>query len=1178
MVPRVVDTAFLQHPLNPLQYLLSAFDQKLPDRRKVGDTLIASVTPADETIVSYVWSVSEDGTTWSAVTSATTATFGVTSDYVGKYVKVEVIDDDARTAEAKTTAKVEEAAEFGVIEILDAEATAANEITVTLANAVVSTDTTISVTRGTNTVNIDKTSWADTFDSVVLTTAANMVKGTYTVTLTSTTDATNTDSDDFEVEDQKVMSIVMLNETALTNKDELDDNDATDTIHTEAYAYYDVLDQYGESIRTSASIQWSGSAVVKSDNKATGLLTLTKNDEKTWVYGEKIYLTGVYTKTGVVGTAELTIGTEQALNSIEVVGFVKKNTTKLEKTLPADFKSKDWLVLFNAYDQNDNPIAAGGIGDDDVNIISDNVLVVKEVKGVENTTFTIDGVEYNAIGVEPGIKVADGGKVTLTAIATRTGNKTTYECVVGVDKVITSFVIGSPAGVVADGDQAVKLSYTATTEDGESITDFLTIAKQETFNALSFNVGGNGTLYLKEEDDGSAGLYYNDEPIEWNNTSATDGIDRPVSLTAVVLGGSSDNQMLSISDKRRPAAIKDVNLKDVYVAGAEITLGMNKLSFYDQYGETIKGTDADKKWGDSTGFFDADAYGGSQDFVGKTFSVRATYTGNGKLWADAEGNTELGENAKSGWILNTTPLEDDIEFGDAADGETAYAATDVTNSATNEGFKFEIVKTKVANPAAGDFEVVSRAKTKTFTIVNIKKVKNFTVADLGTLYVGNGTVTANGKIKDGDAGLTILAQDEPTAFEFAADENLGQIGIGAADENDYQKAVVVKGTYNGTEVTVPVEYYTATGEKVTAGLDDDGGKVIINGLIPYESDDTLATYAPNGLTIQDLYDKTSARGVSKLGTDTIKATIYDVYGAVLDPTTEIEASHKVAKLLEASAMGDFTADTALANFRQSTADAEEYTAGLTYTAAIGKVDERLTELEGLDTTSDDSAYKTVGQGSNVDVRTKATAAKTAEINELTILLAELKKALLPEVVDTASTTVSLSDQAPKASSFKNFKDTYTFNPTLTEFGDQFGDDEDATRVTGNDFNDALSPANKVVAVLDQYGIDMGVGVDEIEKKINSLEESATGFVADNFTISGNNTTALSISGAERGDTFKFTISYKGVEATAAATIGADTWARVDQNLNWYTVDTNAIQGLKATLDTQRLAILGEGNG
>jgi len=70
---------------------------------------------------------------------------------------------------------------------------------------------------------------------------------------------------------------------------------------TEAYIYYDVIDQYGNSVRSSTKIAWNVSdSYVKDVDKSSGKITINKsgNDNGTYTDGTKIYITGVDINSG----------------------------------------------------------------------------------------------------------------------------------------------------------------------------------------------------------------------------------------------------------------------------------------------------------------------------------------------------------------------------------------------------------------------------------------------------------------------------------------------------------------------------------------------------------------------------------------------------------------------------------------------------------------------------------------------------------------------------------------------------------------------------------------------------------------------------------------------------------------------------------------------------------------
>ena len=889
--------------------------------------------------------------------------------------------------ESEATEPVEEA--DGQIEIVSAEAVKANEILVTLAEAVDADDTTIKVTKGTNTIAVEA-DWADTNDSVVLTTPTNMSEGTYTVTLTSVEDETNTDSAVFEVTGRYVAEIVITNDIALTNADK-----------DEAYAYYDVLDQYGESMRTSASVQWTGSCV-PSANKTTGQIKLTKNDGSDWVYNDQIYLTGVYTKTGITCQKTLTVGTEQSLDKIELKGFVKKGTTEILDSLPAGFKEDTYYLIYNAVDQNGDPLKIGAaVGA--VTFVSDNVLVVKQIDNPIENGLTIGGNEYEASFVQPGIKVQDGGDVTVTAIATKTGNKSELDFTVGQKPVIQSFSFGTPASTVADGDEDVKIPFTALDADGNEITDFDTIARQKTFNELTLEAS-EGTLVLKEEDDGTAALYWTDDQVTYGYGSypsdSLNGIDRPVNFTAVVVSGESDNTIISVSDKRRPDAIAAVDASAVYVEGDELVFSLDSFKYYDQYGQLI-GDD----YGDDNGFFYASVNPGLNssdiDLNGYTFGVRVNYAGSGEMIYAGETGTVYTDDAD-----NTPADVTKAVIVPTVGGSTVTFATktDIATAAANEGFKFEIVKNKTAaNNAEGqaaEWESASTQKYTPMTVVDISQVRNFTATTADRLYLG--------KVKNGETVITGSGLTTEDAIGLTVNGTDGT-GLTSGNTNTYTKKVKVTGTYNGEEVTIPVTYYHVAGSKVSDGLVSTGDTAF-DGLI-----DTIVT---NGLKATDLYDKTSAKLTSKIASDTIKAQIQRLYGTAEDVTFYVGAE------AEDGTATDLDADDVTLTRSNTTVAAGSTRAALQ--EAFAAANEAIAELTA-DTlkTADFSDALTADQ---------TTAIKT----ELMALNAELFGSAV--VFDTASVSVELSDQDSKATAITNVADEYVLNPTLTDLGE--GDEDD----------------------------------------------------------------------------------------------------------------------------------------
>ena len=750
------------------------------------------------------------------------------------------------------------------ISISSVSATKVNELTVTFANAVGSPSAiTFSVKKGNSAVETASTKWSDDKTSVVIRTVAKMTKGTYTVTAK---DGETETTGSAEVVAQYVASIEILNNVALTGTHKFSTTGGA-IEGGECYVYYDVLDQYGESLRSSTSIEWSTSTAKPTDKRTEGKLILTRSDQKAFTYGEQIYVTGVYGKTGVSVTKTLTIGAKQSLDTVEVVGFAKKGTNTLLTSLPAGFKEKAYYMLFTVKDQNGNSMSVENeylkSGDTQVTFVSDNVLVVKEIKDGE-TIVNIDGTDYKAVLVTPGQNVDKGGEVTITAIANKTGKKTECKLVVGNAQILKSFTMSAPDGVVADGE-TVEIPFVALDQDGKDITAFTTLANQTDFSNLTLN-SSEGVLYLEEQNDGTAKLKYADSKTRWESDSA-DGIDRPISLTSVVVGGDTSNLMIYVSDKARPDAIKDVDMSSVLVEGGEIKYTLSDFTFLDQYGREIKGfsrddsndrfANANRGYVKDNGFFKAAASGtqiGGTDYSGYSFGVKVEYKGNANYLTTVDTPNTLN-------AANTSAVIKD-ESGVATGKTLVTSSGAVTASTDNQTVKFTIVKQKTGS----QLEEVSTAKTKSFKIVNINKVSSFEIKDLKKQFVGtDASDYANLYLAKGAFNKTTLES------AVTLDKGIDPVHI---------QTVKVVGKFNGESVTIPHGYYTIKGDKVGSAV--SGSAIAESAKTEDGHKLTKVTTDASKLAYKDLYDANSASGTRKDTTDTIVATIYSRDNIKLD--------------------------------------------------------------------------------------------------------------------------------------------------------------------------------------------------------------------------------------------------------------------------------------------------------
>ena len=742
---------------------------------------------------------------------------------------------DAYIASGATTAAA--AAEAGFVEAntMTVKATSADTIEVKFNNPVDKEVVKISVKKGVNNVSTETPAWSEGNKVATIKTNAKLTKGTYTVTATIAEDVEV--SATFEVIDQAAATIEILGNVALTG---YSDPNAENKKLDEAYVYYDVYDQYGNSIRSSTTIQWSGSVNIE-PNKSTGLLKLTRSDKNAFTYNEKIFISGVHAKTGTTVTAEVTVGTTQALDSVKVEGFVKKGTTEILKELPAGFKADTYYMIYSANDQNGNPLVKAigePIKDNQITFICYDVLLIEKLSEGE-TTLVIDGVEYYAVFVTPGMQVSKGGVATIGAIANNTGNSDSFNVAIGEDQVLASFEMLEPSGRIVDGG-SIEIPFIASDQNGKEITKFVTLAKQTELNKLTFSASP-GTLTLSENDDGTATLKYEDDiKGDWANPQTTDGLERFATLTSILTGGAPSNVMLCIEDMPRPTGIKSVDMPEVLVERDSTTLKFMELEdgvlesnfvFVDQYGNEMS-------TGDANAFFDAaeKSHLRGNDFSGYKYGIRVEFRGQDDYLTF---DPVLAEDVK------VIPYEGSFTI-------TADGSQDVQTAMTGFSFKFDLVKTKDGK----EYEQVSPYKNTSLTIVDISALSSIAVGDFNKFHVKTDlTPFATGQL----GGLNIKGQKLVDGTNKETPESSIEI------EEAYQQEASVSGKYNGKDVNIPSVYYDVSSDKLVF---DNSGKA-------------TATSA-DAISWSDFYDVKTANFLRKDADDTVKVEIKNLDDEVID--------------------------------------------------------------------------------------------------------------------------------------------------------------------------------------------------------------------------------------------------------------------------------------------------------
>lgn len=987
---------------------------------------------------------------------------------------------------------------------LEVKATKANELTVTFNKAVDTENATVVVKRDTSVVT-GKPVWNADKTEAVFTTDANMIKGTYTVEVTVKVEG----SDDIVVTGSAdvlarfVKQIVVLNSVALTGESAPNARDY-------AYVYYDVLDQYDESVRNTTNITWTSSVggdVTSKANRTTGEIRLERTNQQ-FVFGEKIFISGVDTKTGMSVQKELTVGQPRALDQIEIKGFVKKGTSTISKELPAGFKADTYYMVFTGLDQNGNAYATD-IEETDLTFVSDNPLLILKAEhdGLSGNikTLVIDGVQYGAVFLQPGMNVDRGGEANIMAISSKTGKQTTLNVIVGNFTILTQFDLLQPSGVTAEGE-IIEIPFQALDQNGNAITNFAVLARQSSLNALSFNSGGQGNLVLSENNDGTATLEFRQGTVAWNTQNSTNGIGRPVSLTSIVTGGNASTLMLTITDKARPEAISAVKMDKVVVEQGQIKLNLsdttaNSFTFFDQYGRVMSRKNANAFFAASNTFV------AGNDFMNHTYAVRATYKGDSNVFNGAV-------NDRTYQINSGTTVTLTAEHG---------ATSGITTAKSGMVMQFDIVRYHTGNSTFANAISVSPKKSEAVTVVDITAVKDFVVKELSKLFVE--TTNSN----------------NATGVEATLGNDVNATGATIPSK----KAVVVTGTYNGQTVSIPSVYYGLTSNGLTFTTDNkvDGiqpyvigspyvapVKQVVTATVPSANTVTgagiyvvvVADGAINktknvDLVVGDTANDIAAKVVATLNADTDITNLYTVKGVnnAITLTRNVAAANNPALNVSLGATG--TTATGVTPVPTS----------VNTTAGVAEV--LLNPQKGFMWKNfyDETTARLLRKDASSNVR--------AEIKNLDITGTP--------VVDTANRTVVLSDAAPIATTIAGPVEL-TVNPTNTV-------------ITVADIEDAAED----YVVKDQYGEDYAATKHYRASEVVELEDA---YASRNFKISSNDTATLKIEGAERGDTFTLIIRAEGAQTTVKITVGADAEANIDGSSN------NYLNTLVPVLEAQRI--------
>ena len=655
----------------------------------------------------------------------------------------------------------------------DAKQVRANKISVVGTN--LSTKAAAYVVKNTNgivlnlkdNVEVNEAGTVATLESVV----GQIPAGLYTVTYDKE------DPVEFTAVKQMVEKIVIEPADKLILKGINDPDNKT------AYAYYKVIDNFGEDVTEEpigANIYANGKPVTKK-----GEVEFTNNGA--FILGSTFGLTLVDQNSGKTANAVLTVSRESVLSEASFKGVYDKKEKKFVKTLSERADLNDYALLFEGKDQYGRTMNKADKLQ--VTIAGATGLQVKTGKA---TQIKVDGVEYMTFDLT---RFTQGklmaGEATIQAFSLESGKQSTpvKVNVVASTEVKTLSISNGPKTIVAGED--AELSYSAVDADGKPVTDF-DILSRVTLNGGKEVNGKKGLRFEKK--DGKVVLIYH--PV------ADANIDRAVTeyVSYITQTNNVGSAVLTVNTKRVPTKIAGLK-KDVVTAltgkdaptGNTLTIKASDIALKDQYGDDLKvdalGTDYDilvklEEGKVNNGF---KAYGTNAD---------GTYVAS--FGAIGGGNIALTPDPTLVTATVTNPAIS-ASFG----VELSLLKKDGTNVVEVSGSKYSFrinaapvkdlrnIKVEIPLAKAGDHAKIKVTATIDGKAVMLVKDTDYQVIDdtvPATLPVGATKGKANASIMLLDGSGKILTQE----YEFSKDAPVlssAEIQDGAAGQLDHTQAI-----------------------------------------------------------------------------------------------------------------------------------------------------------------------------------------------------------------------------------------------------------------------------------------------------------------------------------------------------------------------------------------------------
>ncbi|MFC4410004.1 S-layer homology domain-containing protein [Chungangia koreensis] len=445
-------------------------------------------------------------------------------------------------------------------------ATNAKTLAVNFNKPVDTTKAAFTVKKGTVTTNVAKTTFSDDKKTAYLELSSKLTEGDYTVTVSGVAEKDLTGT--YKAENEKVTDINLLSDKAI-----IDTTTSPDTV----VVAYEVLNQYGENITKTTSLNAVSSLGVVSQNPTNGTLTIPLNNAKV---GDKFTLSLVHVATGVSETATLTVSNEAQASEVDITSLYHETN----KTLTADERNvTDYALVVDVKDQYGNSVSAAKARADLLVRVSDPTVVSVDGYNAGNatanfTTMKIDGEDVTVLKLAGGLKA---GKSTVTLISKYTGKSDSYEITVNEGLKVNTLTLSQPELAVAG--ETVSIPFSATDMYGNAISSVNALN-----GGVTFSVSGTGSFAANG---GDLDFEVNSKGQTVLNFDLPQDAQGNVTVTAITENQKVSTLTFDVKALAKPVAITGVK-STVYTSvlnSGDLTFKATDLIAEDQYGRTMSG-------------------------------------------------------------------------------------------------------------------------------------------------------------------------------------------------------------------------------------------------------------------------------------------------------------------------------------------------------------------------------------------------------------------------------------------------------------------------------------------------------------------------------------------------------------------------------------------------------------